>query len=139
MGLSLRTPERATRHGPKKVETREAALRNALPFGSPVPTASYRIILCEWETGIVLDADGSRHHRTTGPHWEQRFESLDDALRSKDELLAKFPHAEVEILGPAGFEPLRFEPSREEKARFLASRPLPKRRFQWRFWRWRFR
>jgi len=72
-------------------------------------TTAYRIVLAELATGVVLNPDGSRHLSTSGPTWEPAFESLDEALAAKDDLLARFPFAEVNVRGgPPGFQSLRF-------------------------------
>lgn len=68
----------------------------------------YRVILCEVATGIVLNSDGSWLNTQTSPRWEPRFDSLEEALALKDQLLSRFPHAEVNIDGPDGFQSLRF-------------------------------
>ena len=66
----------------------------------------YRVIFCEVDTGIVLNADVSRYLNTqASPRWEARLDSLDEALALKDRLLSQFPHTEVTILGgPDGFQ-----------------------------------
>lgn len=75
--------------------------------------SSYRVVLCEARTGIVLNDDGSRFIEgisTPSDHW---FDDLGEALVCKDELLGRLPFANVEVTvtaGPAGFQPLTFRP-----------------------------
>ena len=90
-----------------------------------VTGSSYRVVLCEARTGIVLNDDGSRFIEgisIPSDHW---FDDLGEALVCKDELLGRLPFADVEVTvtaGPAGFQPLTFRPDPALSLPLLSSR-----------------
>lgn len=63
----------------------------------------FELVICEPDTGIVLNSDGTWHLKGHGhPEPVMRFESLDDALKKKDELMARLPGIEVAISDTTG-------------------------------------
>lgn len=82
----------------------------------------FRILLCESDTGIVLNQAGRRWFEAQ-PRYEPRFETEAAALALKDDLLTLFPWAEVTLLdgaAPSGVAPRVFHPAKELTLRYRA-------------------
>ena len=108
----------------------------------------YTVLFCEADTGIVLNADGSRRSAADPSQRGQfTFEKFADALAKKDELLAVVPNGEIVVTSAKG-ETATFRNDhllddflreRAEVYRWLSSPPWIrwfKKRPECRFYQW---